>query len=107
MTSFNPKLPALDSIATLSEDGNMLYLAVVNRSEADDVATSIQISGWSPRPGAEARAYELNGKDKVAGNPYGGTQNVNIRERPLPLGRSPFSYRFPAHSATVLEITGH
>jgi alpha-L-arabinofuranosidase len=107
MTLFNPKFPALDSIARLSEDGSTLYLAVVNRSEADDVATSIRIGGWSPRSGTEARAYELNGKSKVAANSYGGTQNVNIQERPFPPGGSPFSYRFPAHSVTVLEIPGH
>lgn len=104
-TSFNPELPVLDAIATLSEGGDTLYLAVVNRSEAIDIGTSMHIKDW-PQQGSAARVYELNGRDKVAANPYGSTENVNIQERTFSLPGPLFTYRFPAHSVTVLEIVG-
>jgi hypothetical protein len=104
MTAFNPKLTALDAVATLSEAGDKLYLAVVNRNESSEVVSSIRVSGWSA--GGAAEVYELNGQDKVAANPFGSTENVNLRERSLATGGPLFVYRFPAHSVTVLEIKG-
>ncbi len=104
--SFNPELPALDAVATLSEKGDRLCLAVVNRSEQEDILTSVQLNGWAPESGSPARAWELNGKDKVAANPFGSTENVNIRERPVTQQGAAFTYRFPAHSVTVLEFSG-
>jgi alpha-N-arabinofuranosidase len=101
---FNSQLPTLDAVATLSQDGNTLYLAVINRSEADDMATTIRLNNWTSRVESAARVWELNGKDRDAANPFGSTENVNVREKALALERVSFSYRFPAHSVTVLEI---
>lgn len=106
MVRFNPQLPALDAIATMSRDGNILYLAVVNRAETDDILATIHLKDWTPGAGTSARAFELNGRDKVAANPYGSAENVNIRGKSLTLDGVPFTYRFPAHSATVLELSG-
>jgi len=105
-TNFNPPMPALDAIATLSGDGHTLYLAAINRNESEDVSANIQVRGWTLQAGTSARVFELNGKDRDAANPFGSTENVNIREKSAPIGRIPFSYQFPAHSVTVLEITG-
>lgn len=102
---FNPRLPALDAVATLSEDGHTLFLAVINRSERDDVRTAIRFHNWSPRAEA-ARIYELNGKNRDAANPYGRADNVNVREKTISMGQAPWSYIFPAHSATVLQMAG-
>lgn len=106
MTAFNPRLPTLDSLATLSADGRTLYLAVINRSEDQDLSATIRISGWKLASDSPLRVFELNGKDKVAANPFGSSANVNIQEKSLPVERLPFSYRFPAHSVTVLEFGG-
>ncbi len=103
--AFNPDLPMLDAIATLSGDRKTMYLAVVNRAEDADVDTTLNISGW--RSGAsQSRVFEVNGKDKVAANPFGSTANVNIREKSVNIGGPKVSYRFPAHSVTVIEIAG-
>jgi alpha-L-arabinofuranosidase len=106
MVPFNPQLPAIDAAATLSQDGKTFYLAVINRSEAQDMPTTIRLMNWTPRAGTEVHAWELNGKDRDAANPYGSTANVNIREKTFTIERAPFSYRFPAHSVTVLELSG-
>jgi len=106
MATFNPHLPTLDSLATLSADGHTLYLAVVNRSEDQDLGASIRVGGWKVASGNPLRVFELNGKDKVAANPFGSTENVNIQEKAVRVERLPFSYRFPAHSVTILELGG-
>ena len=105
-TGFNAKLPRLDAIATLSSDDHTLYLAVVNRDEDHDVNTSIRVRGWAPGTGTVARVFELNGKDKVAANPFGSTENVNIREKSISVSGSAISCNFPAHSVTVIELSG-
>lgn len=106
MATFNPHLPTLDSLATLSADGRTLNLAVINRSEDLDLSAAIRVSGYKVAPGDPVRVFELNGKDKVAANPFGSSENVNIREKAVRVERLPFSYRFPAHSVTILELGG-
>jgi hypothetical protein len=44
------------------------------------------------------------GESWDASNPYGSTDNVNIANRAVEAKRTPFSYVFPAHSVTVLEL---
>jgi len=50
--------------------------------------------------------YELNGKTWDAFNPYGSTDNVNISQRTVEVTQSTFSYLFPPHTATVMEVSG-
>jgi len=103
---FNSRLAALDAAATLSADRRALYLAVVNRSQNKAVSAQVYLSNWVPGSG-EAQVYELNGKSWDAFNSYGSSANVNIRQRSIEIPRATFEYRFPAHSATVLEFHGN
>jgi alpha-L-arabinofuranosidase len=105
---FNPKLPMLDVAVTRSADGRKLYLAVVNRSRSENALAKIQLKGWQ-MAGLSADAYVLNGKSWDAANPFGATDQVDVTHasRPLhALNGSSFTYEFPAHSATILEIEG-
>lgn len=103
--AFDSKLPALDVVATLSGDQHALYVAVVNRSQDKAVSTHIKLNGWH-LTGDSAQAYILSGKNWNAFNPYGSTANVNIQQQKVEVQRPVFSYRFPAHSATVIELHG-
>lgn len=105
-TAFDPQLPVLDAVATLSRDRHHVYLAVVNRSQDKSVSTRISLSGWRPA-GDQAQAYELNGKSWDAFNPYGSTANVDIQRRAVEVRHARFSYRCPAHSVTVLDLPGN
>jgi alpha-N-arabinofuranosidase len=105
MVDFNPRLSMLDSIATLSDGNRTLHLAVVNRDEDHVVNTRIRVQGWAPATGTIARVFELNGKDKVAANPFGSTENVNIREKSFPVSEPAISYNFPPHSVTIVELS--
>jgi alpha-L-arabinofuranosidase len=93
-------------MATLSSDQKTLYLAVVNRSVSEIIRTPIEISGWKPTAGTEAQVYELNGKDYVAANPFGSSDNVNIQTKTIPADVYPLVYKFPAHSITIFELRG-
>jgi alpha-N-arabinofuranosidase len=95
----------LDAVGTLSEDRKTMYVSVVNRAEDVDVETTLNIKGWKSNSGA-AHVFELNGKDKVAANPFGSAASVNIHERSINVSGSRLSYKFPAHSVTVIEMTG-
>jgi alpha-N-arabinofuranosidase len=106
---FDGRVPALDAIGTKSADGRTLYLAVVNRAREEGVTTRIKLAGWQPT-GREFQVYELNGKTWDAFNPYGDIGNVNISHGTAELKADPdgeFSYQFPPHSVTVIEISGH
>jgi alpha-N-arabinofuranosidase len=103
--SFGLKPPALDAVATRSSDGHTLFLAVVNRGQNEAVSTQIGLKGWQLK-GSEAQVYELAGKSWDAFNPYGSTNNVNVSHRTAKVTHTPFPYLFPAHTVTVLELSG-
>lgn len=103
---FDARLPVLDSLATLSADGRTVFLAVINRSEDQELSASIRIDGWKLASDRPLRVFILRGKDKVAANPFGSATNVNILEQSLRVERVPFSCKFPAHSVSVLELKG-
>ena len=78
---------------------------MVNRAQNEAVSTQINLKGWQ-LAGAQAQVYELDGKSWDAFNPYGSTENVNIAHRTVEVTQTPFSYLFPAHTVTVLEVNG-
>ena len=103
--SFNPGLPALDAIATLSADGKKIYVGVVNRSEDRAINTSVRLKGWAAQA-ESVQAFEVNGESKVAANPFGDATKVNIQTKPATVDGSTITYQFPPHSVTVIEVRG-
>ena len=101
---FDPKLPALDAIATRGPGGHRIFLAVVNRSQKEAITTKIYLKRWKPT-GNKVDVYELNGKSWDAFNAYGNTDSVNIAHHAVEETQTPMSYEFPAHSVTVLELS--
>jgi alpha-N-arabinofuranosidase len=104
--SFNHKLSALDAVGTMSADGRKLYIAVVNVAEDVDIETVIQTKDWAFSAGP-AKAWELNGASRDAANDFGDSSKVNIHEKNVAVSGTSLTYRFPAHSVTVLELPGH
>ena len=104
--SFNSKLPSLNAVATMSADGNKLYVAVVNAAEDAAIETVIRPTNWALHAGI-AKVWELNGADRDAANDFGKSDKVNIHEKSVAVTGTSLSYRFPAHSVTVLELQGH
>jgi alpha-L-arabinofuranosidase len=102
--AFNANLPGLDSAATISSHGRTLYLAVINRDEVNTINATINFKNWQFTPGPNVQAFELNGINRDAANPYGSTANTHIQEKRLEADGTSLSYAFPPHSVTVLEL---
>jgi alpha-L-arabinofuranosidase len=77
----------------------------VNRAESTDVEAKISVAGW--KPAGEAKVFELNGPDKLAANPFGSTEKVNIHDKSVTVKPGSMSYSFPAHSISILELSGN
>lgn len=104
VADFDPNLPSIDTAATISEDGRTLYIGVINRDEIRPISTTVHVHGWRIADDSAIRAFELNGANRDAANPYGDPGDVSIRQRSLKPHAGELIYSFPQHSVTVLEI---
>jgi len=94
-----PYLAAHTSIA-----GDKLYLLVINRHLADDMATTIHIDGFVPQ--SKATAYTLNGPRAESTDESGNHDTVVIVSSDISDASGDFTYVFPAHSVTSIELQG-
>lgn len=95
-------IPYLDASATLSEDGETLYLGIINMHDAETVEAGININGWEPGP--EGRVIRLDGQHYMIENSFESPDNITVREEELRGVGGSFKYRFPPHSVTVMEL---
>lgn len=91
----------LDVAATHDARHGALTLAVVNRDEAREIATTIQLVDAAAQDGT---AHEVNATHPGVVNSFEQPEAVSVRERRLTLGGSRFEYAFPAHSITLLRL---
>jgi alpha-L-arabinofuranosidase len=64
--------------------------------------TAIHIDGFIPQP--EAAVYTLNGPDLESTNEHGNHDAVVIVRSGFSRASSDFTYVFPAHSVTAIEL---
>jgi alpha-N-arabinofuranosidase len=100
-------IPYLDLSATISKDTNILYLSMVNTHRDKDMECTIELRGYSPQE--TGRVFELNSEDVDAFNDRNNKENVRVLEKQSIAVGPNFTYTFPAHSATVIQIAraGH
>jgi len=91
-------VPYLSVVASKSEDGKKIYLAIVNRELKQSIETRIE--GVKVR---EARAFSLTGPSVDATNEEN-PQNVKVVELLLNLRDGILQISLPPHSFTTLEI---
>ncbi len=95
-------VPYLDASVTLSRNKDNLYIAAVNYHLEKDIESPIFLEGFSVRE--EAKVYELNGPDVMAVNDFDNPQRIRIKDKTIKNISPRFSYVFPAHSATIIEV---
>jgi alpha-N-arabinofuranosidase len=95
------QIPYLDASATVSEDGQTLYLAVINLHDAQPMAAKIQVEGWTPKPAG--KMVWLDAAHYMTENTFEQPGRVTIREQALAAAAS-MAHRFPPHSVTILEL---
>ena len=89
-------------MATLAEDGRTLYLSVVNRHRHEPAEVQIEVSGATVQ--LEGGGHQLHGPSALSGNSITNPDVVRVEPITAFLAGNRFSYTFPAHSATVLEL---
>jgi len=93
-------VPYLTSYASRSNDDKTLYLAVVNKHAISDMSTTIKTDNASIA--GSAKVYTMNGSSIHSDNKD--SSQVNISESTIDNAGASFSYNFPAHSVTVIEL---
>jgi alpha-N-arabinofuranosidase len=94
----------LDVSATRDAKTGKVFLNVLNRSKDKDIAT--RIDNQSGQLGASAAVWELNHPDLKATHTFGDDKKVRPTTKTVPLTVTSggFSYTFPAHSLTILQL---
>ena len=95
-------VPLLDCAATAAEDGSRIAVFVINRHRQQEIAADIEIAGRAIEPGG--RLIELTGASETAANDFDHPDEVCPRSSALRDAGQRFSYRFPPHSVTLLEL---
>jgi len=95
-------VPYLDASVTLNRGKDKLYIAAVNYHKEKEIECPIFLEGFSPS--TQAKVYELNGPDVMATNDFENPEKVKIKTGMIKNAASKFSYSFPAHSCTVIEL---
>jgi len=85
----------------LSRDNQRLVIGAVNRHPTDDIEARVEMRTFVPA--GRAQVWELNGPSPLAANDFT-AQPVGVTERQPVLVAPTFTYRFPAHSVTVLAL---
>jgi alpha-N-arabinofuranosidase len=96
------KVPYLDASASLNRGKDKLYIAVVNYHKEKEIECPIFLDGFSPS--TQAKVYELNGPDVMATNDFENLERVKIKNGMIKNAGLRFSYNFPPHSCTVIEL---
>jgi alpha-N-arabinofuranosidase len=92
----------IDAAATMDEAAERLYLSVVNRHRQEPCEVRIEVEGSTV--GLEGAGHQLNGPSGLSGNSITNPDVVRIEPVEPFLAGNRFTYTFPAHSATVLEL---
>jgi len=96
------EVPYLDVCATKNEQGR-LSIGVVNRHQEKALAAEFALHGMSPRPG---KVFTINGPAVDAMNSFEKPQNVTVSTRDFGGFGAKFSFEFPPHSISLLQIPG-
>ena len=95
-------IPYLDACATLSEDGQKLYLHLLNLEESQTMSVQIAIAGHSIQSTGDM--WQIASESFLTLNNFG-VSPVKVRHQQLSGLSGAFLQQLPPHSATTLELT--
>lgn len=98
-TPIGQPTPVVDTVASLSEDGGDLYVALINRHPEATVIVSLALMGFRPRP--TARMGRLSSHNFWDTNTFDEPGKVRPIVRTLRLDE-PLKISLPPHSVTLL-----
>ena len=100
-----PEIKYLDVSASYNAATKQLFLNVLNRSKDKAIETAIDNQEGSV--GGEVSVWEMNHPDLKATHTFGDDQKLRPVRRTAAVTARPggFTYTFPAHSLTILQMT--
>lgn len=96
------KVPYLDVVSVLNENGDKLTLFCVNRHLTRDFASDIRLAGFAPS--RDAQVHTLSALSIYQGNDEIHPDAVRPHDSSINISGSEFSYIFPHSSVTVIEL---
>ena len=97
-------IPALDVVASMSEDGREIQLKVVNTSMDTDIPTEIRIEGLDGSIASEAEVVTIRGATLEAANSFREPDAITARQRTVASTGDRFSFSFEKHSVNVIVL---
>ena len=99
-----PEIKYLDVSATYNRDARQIFLNVLNRSRDKSIETTID--NQEGTLGEQVSVWEMNHPDLKATHTFGDDRKVRpvTRTATVPRGQR-FTYTFPAHSLTILQLS--
>ncbi len=95
-------IPYLDVSATMSEDENSIYVAVINLHAEKNIRTQVIFDRRNFSK--EVKIFELYDVDYMAENTFDRRDRLTIKEDLLKDISNSLSYDFKAHSVTIMEF---
>lgn len=95
-------IPYVDVSATISEDEDTLYLAVINRHIAKSLHVAIRLKHWEPRQ--KGKRISLAGEDYMTENTFEFPERIKIEEEDFKNVTSSMDIIIPRHSVTIFEF---
>lgn len=96
------ELPYIVSYASKNAEGTKIYLMVINKHLTSDQNVNLKFKN-AVITNSYARVFELNGPSPYATNENG--EQISIEESFINNARKNFTYNFPAHSVTLMELS--
>lgn len=94
-------IPLVGALATVSKDGSVLTLLVLNRSLETSLAATIQLVDY--RPQATAQVFGVTGS-RISDNNEDQSKTVTLTATPINDAASRFRYTFKPHSLTMFQF---
>jgi len=96
------RIKYLDVSATISKDGETVYVAIINLHIDKPLRTKIRFDNWYFSP--TVKIYEIYDDDYMAENTFEKPDRLTIKENTLSDITNNFTYTFKPHSVTIMEF---
>jgi alpha-N-arabinofuranosidase len=96
-------VPYVDASATVSKDGDTIYLYVLNRSENDSVELRVDFKGFTPKSGVQQFIAGEHAEDR---NTLEDPDMVRIEQAPVEATDGKVDIVLKPHSVNVLRLHG-
>jgi alpha-N-arabinofuranosidase len=90
-------------VATIDEQRGKLYIATINRHKDQNIRGDVDLRDLDVNKTGIVR--ELNAPDVTKANDFDSPNEVAVREHSVTVVGPRFEYVFPAHSATLIELS--